>query len=68
MGINVVDIKRKINKIENKTHDDVKVLLVVDSFFACSDNWIKANLAARIAKYAGCEAWKIAMKAVYDNN
>lgn len=65
MGFNVVVLKGKINEIRNKTHEDVKVLMVVDSFFGCSTNFIKANLAARIAKYAGCEAWKIAMTYTY---
>lgn len=63
--INIATLKGKIHKIENKTHADVKVLMVVDSFWGCSDNWIKGNLCAKIAKYAGCEAWKIAMDSVY---
>ena len=63
--INIVLLKDKIRKIENKTHDDVKVLLIVDSFYGCSDNFIKGNLCARIAKYAGCVAWKIVMNEVY---
>ena len=29
--------------------------------------YIKAHLAGKIAKYAGCEAWKIAMDYVYGN-
>lgn len=63
--ISIVLLKEKIRKIENKTHDDVKVLLVVDSFWGCSDNFIKGNLCARIAKYAGCAAWEIVMNEVY---
>ena len=64
--ISITSLKEKIGKIENKTHDDVKVLLVVDSFWGCSDSFIKGNLCARIAKYAGCEAWKIVMNEVYN--
>ena len=64
--ISMESLKGKIRKIENKTHDDVKVLLVVDSFWGCSDSFIKANLCARIAKYVGCDAWKIVMNEVYN--
>lgn len=63
--INIASLKRKIRSISEKTHDDVKVLMVVDSFWGCSDNYIKANLCASIAKYAGCEAWKIVMDDIY---
>lgn len=65
MRINIVEIKDKIKQLKNRTEVDDKVLLVVDTFWGCSDNWIKAYLAAKIAKYAGCEAWKIAMSTVY---
>lgn len=65
MEISIVKIKNEINALKNITETDKKVLLVVDSFWGCSDNWIKANLASKLVKYAGCEAWKIAMSAVY---
>ncbi len=63
----IVDIKESIEAIENPSRQDVKVLLAVDSFWGCPENWVKAYLAGKIAKYAGCEAWKIAMKCVYGN-
>jgi hypothetical protein len=65
--VNIVKIKDSIKELSILTEKDRKVLLVVDSFWGCSDNYIKANLASRLVKYAGCEAWKIAMNAVYDN-
>ena len=65
--VNIVKIKDSIKGLSTLTEKDRKVLLVVDSFWGCSDNYIKANLASRLVKYAGCEAWKIAMNAVYDN-
>ena len=64
---NIVKIKDDIKKLNALTEADRKVLLVVDSFWGCPDNYIKANLASKLVKYAGCEAWKIAMNAVYDN-
>ena len=65
MRISIVEIKDKIKALNNITEADRNVLSVVDSFWGCSDNWIKANLASSLVKYAGCEAWKIAMSAVY---
>lgn len=65
MRFSIADLKGKIRAIENKTHDDVKVLMVVDSFWGCSTNFIKGNLAGRITRYAGCRAWKIAMDYTY---
>ena len=65
--VNIVKIKDSIKELSILTEKDRKVLFVVDSFWGCSDNYIKANLASRLVKYAGCEAWKIAMNAVYDN-
>lgn len=65
MKISIVAIKDKIKELGSMTEADKKVLSVVDSFWGCSDNWIKANLASSLAKYAGCEAWKIAMSVVY---
>lgn len=65
--VNIVKIKDSIKGLSTLTEKDRKVLLVVDSFLGCSDNYIKANLASRLVKYAGCEAWKIVMNAVYDN-
>lgn len=65
MRINIVEIKNKIKALNNMTEADRKVLSVVDSFWGCSENWIKANLANKLVKYAGCEAWKIAMSTVY---
>ena len=64
--INIVEIKNKIYKIQNRTKKDERVLAIVDSFWGCSDNWIKGNFSAKVAKYAGCEAWKIAMDSVYN--
>lgn len=61
----IVELKERIKSIGNFTESDRKVLLIVDSFWGCSDNYIKANLASRLAKYAGCEAWKIAMNYTY---
>lgn len=67
MKINIVELKNKIKELESMTDADKKVLSAIDSFWgACSDNYIKANLASKISKYAGCEAWKIAMSYVYD--
>lgn len=63
--INIVTIKNKIYKLQNMTEKDKCVLAIVDSFWGCSDNWIKGNLCRKIAKYAGCRAWKIAMDNVY---
>ena len=63
--INIVTIKNKIYKLQNMTEKDKCVLAIVDSFWGCSADWIKANLASELVKYAGCEAWKIAMSAVY---
>lgn len=65
--IDIVKIKREIHKLPHKNHYDVKVLLVVDSFFGCSDHFIKENLQERILPYEGCEAWKIVMDNVYKN-
>jgi len=67
MKINIVELKNKIKGIKNMKEKDRRVLSIVDSFWgACSDNYIKANLASEISKYAGCKAWKIAMSYVYD--
>ena len=63
---NIVELKERIKSIGELTESDRKVLSVVDSFWGCPDNYIKANLASKLVKYAGCEAWKIAMNAVYD--
>ena len=63
--INIVEIKNKIYGIKNRTEKDERVLAIVDSFWGCSDNWIKGELCAKIAKYAGCEAWKITMNHIY---
>lgn len=68
MEISIVKIKNKIKELNTLTETDRKVLSVIDSFWGCSDNWIKANLASSLVKYAGCEAWKIAMNAVYQQN
>lgn len=65
MKISIVEIKDKIEELKNMTESDRKVLSIIDSFWGCSDEWIKANLANNLVKYAGCEAWKIAMNAVY---
>ena len=64
--VNIVEIKNRIKALNTLTEADRKVLLVIDSFWGCSENYIKANLASKLVKYAGCEAWKIAMSAVYD--
>ena len=64
--INIVEIKHKIYKIQNRTEKDERVLAIVDSFCGCSDNWIKGNLCRKIAKHAGCKAWKITMDSVYN--
>ena len=66
-SVNIAELKRKIREIKDKVHEDTKVLMVVDSFWGCSDNYIRAELAKRLVKYAGCEAWKIAMDYVYGN-
>lgn len=63
--INIVQLKEKIQNIEDKTLDDLKVLSIVDSFWGCSGNYIKGNLCSRITKYAGCKAWKVVMDSVY---
>lgn len=65
MYISIVKIKEELYKLENMTEKDRRVIAVVDSFEGCSDNWIKADLARSIVRYAGCEAWKIAMNEVY---
>ena len=65
MKISIVEIKDKIKELKNMTESDRKVLYIIDSFWGCSDEWIKANLASNLVKYAGCEAWKIAMNTVY---
>lgn len=65
MGFNVVILKGKIRELQDKTHEDVRVLMVVDSFWGCSTSFVKGKLAGRIAKYAGCRAWKIAMDYTY---
>ncbi len=61
----IVELKEKIKGIKNMSKDDRRVLLIVDSFWGCPENYIKANLASRITKYASCEAWKIAMGYTY---
>ncbi len=63
--ISIVQLKEKIQDIENKTSVDLQVLSVVDSFWGCSDNYIKSNLCSCITKYAGCKAWKVVMDSVY---
>ena len=65
MKISIVEIKNKIEELKNMTESDRKVLSIIDSFWGCSDEWIRANLASNLVKYAGCEAWKIVMNAVY---
>lgn len=65
--IDIVKIKNNIKALNALTEADRKVLLVVDSFWGCPDNYIKANLASKLVKYAGCEAWKIVMNEVYGN-
>ncbi len=62
---NIVELKERIKSIGNFTESDRKVLSIVDSFWGCPKNYIKANLASRLVKYAGCEAWKIAMNYTY---
>lgn len=62
---NIVELKEKIKAIKNLTENDRKVLSIVDSFWGCPENYIKANLASNIVKYTGCEAWKIAMNYTY---
>lgn len=47
------------------TEKDRVVLSVGDSFWACSDAYIKANLASRLVEYVGCKAWNIATNEVY---
>lgn len=63
----ITDIKNKIKSIENPTDQDIQVLGIVDSFWGCPEYWVKAQLAGKIAKYAGCEAWEVAMDHVYGN-
>lgn len=63
--ISIVQLKEKIQDIENKTSVDLQVLSVVDSFWGCSANYIKGNLCSCITKYAGCKAWKVVMDSVY---
>ena len=58
-------MKDEIKKLKNRTEEDESVLSVVDSFWGCTENYIKGNLAGCILKYAGCEAWKIAMSYTY---
>lgn len=62
---NIVELKERIKSIGELTESDRKVLSVVDSFWGSPDNYIKANLANKLVKYAGCEAWKIAMNYTY---
>ena len=64
--VNIVEIKNRIKELNTLTEEDRKVLSIVDSFWGCPANYVKANLARELVKYAGCEAWKIAMSAVYD--
>lgn len=63
----IVELKKRIKSIGNLTENDRKVLSIVDSFWGRPDNYIKANLASRLVKYAGCEAWKIAMDYTYNH-
>ena len=42
---NIVELKERIKSIGELTESDRKVLSVVDSFWGCPDNYIKANLA-----------------------
>lgn len=65
MKKSIVQIKNEIKELKNMTEADKKVLAVVDSFWGCPHDYIKANLICDIAKYRGCEAWKIVMNAVY---
>ena len=62
---NIVELKERIKSIGELTESDRTVLSVADSFLRWPDNYIKANLANKLVKYAGCEAWKIAMNYTY---
>lgn len=62
---NITEIKYKIRDLDNMSESDRKVLLIVDSFWACPEYYVKANLARCINQYAGCRAWNIAMRYVY---
>lgn len=64
-NINIERIKNRIYKLDSMTEKDRDVIHILNSFWACSDAYIKANLACRLVPYAGCEAWKITMNAVY---
>lgn len=48
-------IDKIIHEVNNMTEKDSAVLSVVNSFWACSDAYIKANLASRLVKYVGCK-------------
>ncbi len=64
-GFNIVDIEDSIMALDTLTEEDRRVLGIVCSFGGCGEAYIKANLAGEIAKFAGCEAWKIAMNYTY---
>lgn len=65
--VSIVEIKEQIKKIKNLTEEDRRVLSIVDSFWGCSEDYLKAKLAKNIVKYEGCEAWIIAMNYTYGN-
>ena len=65
--INIEKLKEKIRAINSKTPLDDRVLAVVDSFWGCSDNYIRANLKERLHGLRECRAAILAMEFVYGN-
>lgn len=61
----ITELKNTIMSIKNPTPEDRKVLSIIDSFWGCPKAYVKAEVAGRISKYAGCKAWNIAMDVIY---
>lgn len=65
LDFSITELKDRIKNIDSLTEQDERVLSIIDSFWGCGANQTKAQLAGEISKYAGCEAWKIAMHYTY---
>ena len=66
--ISIPILKNRIKSHKSLSKEDIRVLSIVDSYWGCDRNYIKANLASDITEYAGCEAWKITMEYIYTEN
>ena len=63
--INIEKIKEQIRNLNNRTDKDDRVLAIVDSFWGCSDAYIRCNLKPHLKGLRDCRAAMIAMEYVY---